>query len=75
MVPKESKVSTWVEDLGCGRDTARYTVAYKSIIVMVAQRDLHIISDSVLGSEVELPCNSRGEEGGKNKSAGQECSP
>ena len=68
---KKSKDSTWIEDLRCGRDAARYTVAYKSIIVMVAQRDLRIISDGVL----ELPRNSRGEEGGKKKGITQEYSP
>ena len=50
-------------------------MAYKSIIVMVAQRDLRIVSDGVVGSKVELPRNSRGEEGGKNKSTTQESSP
>lgn len=41
-------------------------MAYKPIIVMVAQRDLRIISGDVLGPKVELPRKSRGEEGGKN---------
>ena len=43
---------------------------------MVAQRDLRIISDGVLGFKAELRRNSRGEEGGKNsKSTAQEGSP
>ena len=50
-------------------------MAYKSIIVMVAERDLRISSDGVLGSKVELPRISQGEEGGKNKSTSQDSSP
>jgi hypothetical protein len=39
-----------------------------SIIVRVAQRDLRILSDEVLGSRIELP---RGEEGRKNEDTTQ----
>ena len=46
-------------------------MAYKLIVVMVAQRDLRIIRDGVL----ELPRNSRGEECGKNKGTTQEGNP
>ena len=42
---------------------------------MVDQSDLRILSDGVLGSKVELFCNSRGEEGGKNKYISQEGNP
>jgi hypothetical protein len=41
---------------------------------MLAQRDLCIVNDNVHGSKVGLPCNSRGEEGRKDKSTTQECS-
>jgi hypothetical protein len=43
-----------------------------SIIVRVAQRDLRILSDEILGSKVELP---RGEEGRKNEDTTQNGSP
>ena len=49
-------------------------MAYKSIIT-VAQRELCILSDEVLGSKVELPRNSRDEEGRKDESATQKGGP
>jgi len=44
-------------------------------VIVLAQRDLHIINVNVHGTKVGLPRNRRGEEGGKNKSATQEGSP
>ena len=49
-------------------------MAYMSIIT-VAQRELCILSDKVLGSKVELPRNSRGEKGSKDESITQKASP
>ena len=39
---------------------------------MLAQRDLYIVNDNVHWSKVGLPRNSRGEEGGEDKSTTQE---
>ena len=55
--------------MGRRRDTASYTVAYLPIIL--AQRELRVISDEVLSSKVELPHNNRGEEGRKDESTTQ----
>jgi hypothetical protein len=46
---------TWIEDLRCGRDAARYAMANGSIIVTDVQMYLHIVSDEVFEFKVELP--------------------
>ena len=46
-------------------------MAYRLIMVTVVQRDLHNVSEEVLGFEVEFPRKSRGEEGGENESTTQ----
>jgi hypothetical protein len=74
-VRKKSKHSTWKEDLRCGRDTARYAVAYILIIVTDVQRDLHIVSDKVSNSKSSSPAEAEAKRAGRIRGITQESSP